>query len=232
MNSPAPVPSASSWIQNFPGLASIRDEAGLAALQAASVHAFPAGTPLMRNGDPCESFLLITRGVARVFQSSDSGREMVLFRVRAGELCVLTLGDLLAARPYSASATAEEDMEVVVIPGGKFRTAMTQSEAFRNFVLASLTQRLCGVMGLIEQVTFQRLDLRLACLLGQKFGQRNAAVVRVTHQELANELGTSREVVSRFLKDFERMGCIHLRRGEIELLSSDALSRLTCPTSV
>lgn len=196
------------------------------------MHAFPAGTPLMRHGDPCESFLLMTRGTARVFESSDGGREIVLFRVRAGELCVLTLGDLLAARPYSASATAEEDVEVVVIPAAKFRTAMIQSEAFRNFVLSSLTQRLCGLMGLVEQVTFQRLDLRLACLLGQKFGQRNAAAVRVTHQELANELGTSREVVSRFLKEFEHMGCIRLRRGEIELLSSDALSRLSCPASV
>lgn len=232
MNSLAVVPPTPTWIQNFPGLAGIRDESGLAALEAASTHTFPAGAPLMRHGDPCESFLLLTRGVARVFESSDSGREIVLFRVRAGELCVLTLGDLLAARPYSASATAEEDVEVVVIPAAKFRHAMTQSEGFRNFVLSSLTQRLCGLMGLVEQVTFQRLDLRLACLLGQMFGQSNATVVRITHQELANELGTSREVVSRFLKEFERMGCIHLRRGEIELISSDALSRLSCPVSV
>lgn len=226
------VSGVAPWLAAFPGLAAIRDEAGLSALLASTSCAYPAGAVLMRHGDPCRSFLLLARGSVRVYESGEGGREIVLYRVRAGELCVLTLNDLTAARPYSAGATAEEDVEVIIIPADKFRDALARSESFRNFVLASLTQRLCEMMSLVEQVTFQRLDLRLACLLGQMFGQRNSHCLQVTHQDLANELGTSREVVSRFLKEFERMGCIHLKRGEIELVSSDALSRLTCSSSV
>lgn len=230
MNSSASATTDLPWLANFPGLSGIADTAGTAALQAAVLHTFPAGTPLMRHGDPCESFVLLARGTVRVYQSDESGREIVLFRVRAGELCVLTVSDLAAARPYSANATAEEEVDMVIIPAAKFRDALARSDAFRAYVLSSLAQRLCGLMGLVEQVAFQRLDLRLACLLGQLFGQRNTAILRVTHQELAHELGTSREVISRFLKEFETLGCIRLRRGEIELLSPETLSRLGCPT--
>lgn len=220
------------WLREFPGLTGIRDEAGLAALRSAKVCNFPAGTPLMQHGDPCESFILLTRGTARVFHAGEGGRELLLFRVRAGELCVLTLSDLTSARAYSANAVAEEPVNLVIIPADKFRDALARSEGFRTYVLSSLAQRLCDLMALVEQVAFQRLDLRLACLLGQLFGQRNTASLRITHQELANELGTSREVTSRLLKEFENMNCIRLKRGEIELLSSDTLSRLSRPDTL
>ena len=228
MSSTPPRSTAPAWTQGFPGLAEIRDEFGMAALHAACQYRYPAGTPLMRHGDPCEAFILMSRGTARVFQSGEGGREIALFRVRAGDLCVLTLSDLIASRPYSANAIAEEDVEIVVIPAEQFRSALARSEAFRTFVLSSIAGRLCEIMGLVEQVAFQRLDLRLACLLGQLFGQRNTDLLEVTHQDLANELGTTREVVSRLLKEFENTGCIRLRRGEIQLLSSETLLRLSC----
>jgi CRP/FNR family transcriptional regulator len=215
-----------SWLDAFPGLAGVRDAGIEDVIQSARVHSHRAGTRLLKPGDPCESFVLLARGTVRVFQSYESGREIVLFRVRAGELCALTLSDLSAARPYSAHAIAEEDVEIIIIPATKFREALARSEAFRSFVLSSLSHRLCEVMGLVEQVAFQRLDLRLACLLGQLFGQRNTSRLYITHQELANDLGTSREVASRVLKEFEKMGCIRLGRSEIELLSPETLNRL------
>lgn len=226
-----PKASDQSWLRHFPGLASIRDEAGLAALRSATVHAFPAGAPIMRHGELCRGFVLLARGSVRVYESGDNGREIVLYRVRAGELCVLTLSNLTACTPYSAGAIAEEAVEVVMVPAAQFNSALAQSEAFRSFVLSTLSQRLGELMALVEQVAFQRLDLRLACLLGQLFGQRNTACLRITHQELASELGTSREVASRLLKEFENIGCIRLKRGEIELLSPETLSRLSCPVA-
>ncbi|MDH4133656.1 MAG: Crp/Fnr family transcriptional regulator [Gammaproteobacteria bacterium] len=230
VNSPSSINAIDpSWLAGFPGLAGIRDETGLAALRSATVYEFPAGAPLMRHGDPCESFILMARGTARVFHSGEGGREILLFRVRAGELCVLTLSDLIASRPYSANAVAEEAVEAVIIPAPKFHEALAKSEAFRTYVLSSLALRLREVMGLVEQIAFQRLDLRLACLLGKLFGQRKTASIHITHQELANELGTSREVASRLLKEFENMQCIRLKRGEIELLSSETLDRLSRP---
>jgi len=107
-----------------------------------------------------------------------------------------------------------------------FQNAMAHSEAFRTYIVATLARRLNDAMRLVEQVAFQRLDLRLACLLGQLFGSRNAASIEMTHQELANELGTTREVMSRMLKEFERMGCLRLGRGQIELLSPEALEQM------
>lgn len=232
MNSESSVAIDLPWIEIFPTLAAIRDKAGLDALRAARLVRFPAGTALMRHGVPCKAFVLLARGSVRIYQTGEDGREIVLYRARAGELCVLTLSDLAAARRYSANATAEEDVEIVHIPAEKFRDAMARSEAFRGYVLSSLAQRLGELMALVEQVAFRHLDLRLACLLGQLFGQRNTASLRVTHQELANELGTTREVVSRLLREFEAIGCIRLKRGEIELLSHETLSRLSCPTSL
>ena len=108
-----------------------------------------------------------------------------------------------------------------------FQNAMAHSEAFRNFIMATLARRLSDVMRVVEQVTFQRLDLRLACLLGQLFERNKSAAISVTHEELARELGTSRVVISRLLKEFENMGCIRLGRSEIELLSPQALARLS-----
>jgi len=218
----------SFWQMAFPGLAGVQDESGLAALQSASVYQFPTGTEIVRAGDPCQSFILLSRGVLRVYESGDNGREIVLFRVRAGEMCVLTLTNLMAATAYSAGAKAEEDVEVVMIPMDLFQAALSRSDAFRTFVISTLSRRVGEVMALVEQVAFQRLDLRLACLLGQMFNGNHGAPLEVTHQALALELGSTREVISRMLKEFERSGCIRLRRGTIELLSPEILTRLTC----
>jgi len=226
MNTPAAGTSA--WLKAFPGLSGVKDATGMAALQAAHVYEFPAGAEIVHSGDPCQSFILLSRGVLRVYEAGESGREIVLYRVRAGEMCVLTLTNLMASTAYSAGAKAEEDIEVVMIPMTHFQAALSNSEAFRTFVISTLSRRMGEVMALVEQVAFQRLDLRLACLLGDLFSRNQGAPLAITHQALALELGSTREVVSRMLKEFERSGCIRLRRGQIELLSHESLSRLTC----
>jgi CRP/FNR family transcriptional regulator len=215
------------WLSAFPDLAMIRDAAGLAALHAAKLQNLRTGTLIVRPGAACECFMLLVRGVVRVFESGESGREIALYRLNAGELCVLSLTSLMAPEAYSAGAVAESEIEVALIPVPQFQEALAHSDHFRAFVLTTLSRRLGQMMALVEQVTFRQLDLRLAWLLGRLFGQNSAPRLQITHQELALELGTSREVISRMLKEFERMGCIRLGRGEIELLSPDTLSRLT-----
>ncbi len=215
------------WLKAFPGLAVIRDAAWQAAQNAAREMTIPGGTVVIRRGDPCRNFLLITRGTVRVYESSESGREIALYRTRGGEICILTLNSLFAGADYSAEAVTEDEVRVVNIPLAAFQNAMAYSEAFRNFIMASLARRLNDVMRVVEQVAFQRLDLRLACLLGQLFGSRNVSTLSMTHEELARELGTTRVVISRLLKEFENMGCIRLGRSEIELLSPEALTRLS-----
>ncbi len=216
-----------SWETSFPALRGITDPAWLEALQSAQEQTMPPKTVVIRKNDPCRNFLLVTQGTIRVYQKTEAGREHILYRTRAGEICILTLQNLMAGAPYSAEAMTEDEVKVIGIPAEYFQRAMSKSEEFRNLILSTLSQRLNDMMQLVEQVTFQGLDLRLACLLGQLFGQRDTSAIQITHQELASALGTTREVISRLLKEFEHMGCIQLRRGEIELLSPEALARLT-----
>ncbi|MHB1143212.1 MAG: Crp/Fnr family transcriptional regulator [Sulfuricaulis sp.] len=220
------ISTGPKWLSLFPGLAEIQDVAWLEALRAARETVIPPKTVVIRCGDRCQNFLLLTRGTVRVYESSESGREIALYRTHGGDICILTLSNLLAGN-YAAAAVTETEVGAVTIPMSSFQNAMAHSEAFRNFIMATLARRLSDVMRVVEQVTFQRLDLRLACLLGQLFERNKSAVISMTHEELARELGTTRVVVSRMLKEFERMGCIRLQRGQIELRSSEALERLS-----
>jgi CRP/FNR family transcriptional regulator len=220
-------PADAKWLSVFPALAAIQDEAWLEAQRAAKEMVMPPGAVVIHRGDPCQNFLLVTRGTVRVYESSESGREIALYRTGGGDICILTLSNLLSGTDYAAEAVTEDEVGAVMIPLPLFQNAMARSEAFRNFIMATLARRLSDVMRVVEQVTFQRLDLRLACLLGQLFERNKSSTISMTHDDLARELGTTRVVVSRLLKEFERMGCIRLQRGQIELLSSEALTRIS-----
>ena len=205
----------------------IDDDAWRRALTTAQVMTIPAGTLAVRAGDPCDRLLLIESGTIRVSQRSPDGRTLTLCRASAGEMCAFTLQALMENRNYDVELLCEDEARVLCVPRQEFYRCMAESEAFRRFVVSVLTRRLCDLSQLVHRVAFVGLDLRLACLLGQLFGQRNTAQIQVTHLELADELGTSREVVSRLLKEFEHKGCLRLHRGSIELVAPDALARLS-----
>lgn len=219
------IPSP-EWLSIFPELASIHDKAWLEAVQAAKEQVIPPGTQVIHQGDPCQNFLLITRGTVRIYESSGSGREIALYRTEKGDLCILTLSNLLSGSDYTAEAITEDEVNAVIIPMPLFQNAMAGSEAFRNYIMSTLARRLSDVMRVVDQVTFKHLDLRIACLLGQLFERAGSNTITITHDELAREVGTTRVVASRILKEFERMECIRLHRGQIELLSPETLTRL------
>ncbi len=215
------------WLSNFPGLSVLQDKSWLDASRTASEFIIPAGTVVVHKGDPCQNFLLIQQGSIRAYDIAENGREIVLFRVSAGELCILTITNLLEETAYSANAVTESEVRAIAIPIPQFNSVMSRSPTFRRLIMSTLVRRMSDIMRLVQQVTFHRLDLRLACLLGKFFGNQRTLIIQVTHDQLAKELGTKREVVSRLLKEFERMGCIRLHRGQIELISKDVLSQLT-----
>jgi CRP/FNR family transcriptional regulator len=129
----------------------------------------------------------------------------------------------LGGQSYPASAKSDTRVRGLVIAASQFHQALDVSKGFRNYVLQSLTERLSDMISLVSSVVFRRLDLRLACLLGQQFERSGGQPLKITHAELARELGTTREVISRILKEFERQDCIALTRGEIHLISQDGL---------
>jgi CRP/FNR family transcriptional regulator len=209
----------------FHSLAAGSDAAWLDALRRADEVVMPPETVMLCKGDTCRGFLLPYRGTIRVQQASKSGREVVLYRVHPGEICILALTSLLDGVSYTAEAVTDTEVHGLNIPLQQFERALADSNVFRRYVLTTMAKRLRDLAGMIEEVLFQRLDNRLACLLCQLFEQHGADTIEVTHQSLAAELGTTREVVSRLLKDIEQsLGCIRLQRGRIELLSRETLA--------
>ena len=218
---------ATKWLTRFPELAKITDAAWLEAAQAARTQVIPRGTVLFRPGDPCMSFVLVLAGTVRVYIRGESGREIVLYRVDPGEICVLTLSNLLGGVTYSAEGITETEAQLVAIPPLQFEHALTASPAFRRFIFSMIGRRLGEIMLLLEEITFKRLDIRLAQLLARAAGESENRPLQKTHQDLAAELGSSREVISRLLKEFERNGWVRLDRGHIQVLSRTDMERFS-----
>ena len=209
-----------SWLVAFPELADIHDAAWVEATKSARVVHRPAGTVLFQDGDPCQNLTLVLEGTIRVFKVSENGREVVLYRVGHGDLCVLTLAQLLGGLGYSAQGVAETDVAVVGISPQHFERCLVESESFRRYVFSMIATRLGGLMMFIEEITFKRVDTRLAALL---YEHAVGSHVTMTHAELAATLATSREVVTRILQDFQCRGLVKLSRGSIQLMDANAV---------
>lgn len=157
-------------------------------------------------------------------QVSESGREIVLYRVAAGESCAMTTACLMGDDLYQAEGIAETPITAAVIPRATFDEAIAGSAAFRRFVFAALSNRMTALFKLIEEVAFSRIDIRLAQRLVELADADGR--VAMTHQQLASELGTAREVISRQLLEFQRRGWLTTARGELTLTNTDALRSL------
>jgi CRP/FNR family transcriptional regulator len=210
-----------AWIERFPGLARLSPEIRRALTERSAVVRVREGSVIFGPGVSPENLLLLISGTVRVQQTSENGREIVLYRVEAGQSCVLTTACLLAHEDYSAEGVAETDVEAVAIPRGVFDDLMARSEAFRTFVFDSYSHRITELFRVIDEIAFGRIDVRLAQRLTAL--ARGGDEVRATHQQLATELGTAREVISRQLQEFQRRGWVSQARGVIRLTDPAAL---------
>jgi CRP/FNR family transcriptional regulator len=177
----------------------------------------PMGAVLFDENSPCKGFPLVLEGEVKVSRHSSDGRSLELYRVVPGELCLASSASLFRSQPLAAHAIATRPTTLLLIPPAVF-TQWLEAPAFRNEVLGLFAERMADLTGLIDAVAFQKLDRRLAAaLLGR--GQDLA----LTHQDLADELGTVREIVSRLLRRFEREGWVELSRERIQIRNSGAL---------
>ncbi len=181
----------------------------------------PSGRDIFLEGDTVESIALLISGVVRVYKIGETGREITLYRFGNGSSCILSANAILSYKTFPAIATVEEEAEAVMIPADAFRGWVKKFDFWRDFVFDLLSQRLSTVMQVVDQVVFQRMDRRVAALLLQRGRSENP--IRVTHQEIASELGSSREVISRLLEDFIAEGSIRSGRGFIEVLDFEPL---------
>jgi len=192
--------------------------------QAASFTRIPTGHDVFIEGDRVDGIAMLISGVVRVYKIGETGREITLYRFGLGESCILTANAILNQQNFQAIATVEKDAEAVMIPAETFRDWVSRHGLWREFVFDLLSQRLSNVMMIVDEIAFRRMDARVASLLLSRSGVQNP--IRMTHQEIAAELGSSREVVSRLLEDFSAREIIRPGRGELEVLDPDGLKSI------
>jgi len=179
----------------------------------------PAGQRVFGVADRCAVLPLVVDGAIRVVKPLTNGKSLPLYKLKRGELCVLSVSCLLADVVYPAAAQAASDVTGATLPKALFRTLLNDAPAFRNEVFGVFAMRFCLLMALMEEMSVTRLDERLADLLLSR-----GPVVHATHQVLADELGTAREVVSRILEHFEADGFVRLRRAHVDVISPQDLA--------
>jgi CRP/FNR family transcriptional regulator, anaerobic regulatory protein len=189
--------------------------------QAASFTRIPAGQDVFLEGDRVDGIALLISGVVRVYKISETGREITLYRFGLGQSCILSANAILNQNTFPAIATVEQDAEAVIIPSDVFRDWVRRFDPWREFIFDLLSQRLSSLMAVVEEVAFHRMDVRLASLLLARSRIHNP--IRITHAEIASELGSSREVISRLIEDLSARGIVRLARGEIEVLDIEGL---------
>lgn len=214
-----------NWIDNFTGLRQLEEPVRRTLVERSRIIKVPRDTVVFGPGKAPDNLLLLLDGTLRVQQVSEGGREIVLYRVHAGESCVLTTACLLAYEEYSAEGITETDVQAVAIPKTVFDDLIASSAEFRRFVFTAYSRRITDLFLVIEEVAFRRVDIRLAQKLLDLAGSENG--VHATHQQLATELGTAREVVSRLLQEFQRRGWVALSRGSVELTDPSGLQTLS-----
>lgn len=205
-----------SWLAACPDLANIRDTAWLEAAGTAQRYTLRAGRRMFSDHALNRSFLIVLHGRALIYKS-EQGREVALYRLKAGDVCLFNVVSQLFGNPFHrVTAITETETEIASIPPQHFERAFLNSPEFRRYIVASLVRRLTDMMQLLEGIVFKRLDARLAQLLLTRPCDTEGCVC-MTHMDIARELGSSREVVSRLLKEFERKEWISLARGEIRI---------------
>lgn len=209
-------------ITTYPALAGLPPEQFDGLLNELTAMRFPTGAEVFVERQPCWGFPLVAEGRLKVVKLASNGRELMLYRVQPGGSCIITSSCLLGHTDYNARGIAETDLTLRLIPAETFRRLMAEHVPFRDFVFNLLADRISELMQLVEEVAFTRLDQRLARLLVAHQGDE----LRVTHQQLADDLGSVREIVSRLLKGFAVQGLVSLGREHLTIVNRDELRKL------
>jgi CRP/FNR family transcriptional regulator len=211
-----------SLLELYPALASLPRQELDALLQPGTTLALPAGAEVFSEHQACRGFPLLLEGSIKVVKLAASGRELLLYRVAPGGSCIISSSCLLGKTDYNAIGIAESPLTLLVLPAAGFSRLLLEHPPFRDFIFHLFAERIADLMQLVEEVAFTRLDQRLARLLVA----RNDLVVGATHQQLADELGSVREIVSRLLKGFAAQGLVSLGREQITIVNAPGLQRI------
>ncbi len=218
----SPTVNPEKLLNLYPALAALPAARLSKLLAPQAIMHLPAGTQVFAEHQPCQGFPLLLEGSIKVIKLAASGRELMLYRVAPGGSCIISSSCLLGHSDYNARGIAETPLTLLALPVNTFGQLMMEHAPFRDFVFHLFAERIGELMQLVEEVAFARLDQRLAKLLLA----RNEAVLNVTHQQLADELGSVREIVSRLLKGFAEQGLVALGREQVSVINREGLQKL------
>ena len=198
----------------------------VAFFEAAQTRHVAAHQFMAMEGDPCHALPLVLSGQARVYTMGPQGREITLYRIAPGESCILTASCILGDRHFPAFVRTDHDADVLLVPSEVVRTWMDRYPGWRQFVFQLIARRLVTVIETVDEVTFQRLDVRLAAYLLDQADAADDAAIHATHEAIAAEIGSSRAVISRQLKAFEHEEVVALGRGVVTVRDEASLRRI------
>jgi CRP/FNR family transcriptional regulator len=208
-------------LNRYPVMRGLSGDTLDALMASATFMTVPAGAMMFDENQACMGFALLLSGSARVVKAAPNGRELHLYDVLPGETCILTSSCLLGKSTYHARCTVLQRAEIVVLPPDTFRQLFSASQSFREHVFSRFSERISDLLQLVAAVAFQKMDQRLAAWLAER-----PSPIRITHQALADHLGSLREIISRLLKNFADQGWVRLGREQIEVLDAAALRNL------
>ena len=213
-----------NWRQYLPELEKSADDMICQLFDNSNVISLAAGATVFHQGDACKNYLIILDGKVKVFTRAENGREILLYRLFTGDSCVLTTSCLFGNKNYPAEGKTETAVTALAIPVTQFNEALQRSTTFREMVFSAFSSHLSDLITLVEEVAFGKVDVRLAKLLLSQCDDENT--LTSTHQNIATELGSAREVISRQLKDLESKGYILINRGSINIIDTTALQSI------
>lgn len=185
------------------------------------------GTVLHNGSMDCTGLFLVKSGQLRAYILSDEGREVTIYRLFDRDLCLFSASCMMNSIQFEITIEAEKDSDIWVIPVEIYKSIMEESAPVANFTNEIMASRFSEVMWLIEQIMWKSLDKRVASFLLEEAVIEQSACLKITHETIANHLGTHREVITRMLKYFQNEGMVRLSRGTIEIVREDKLSAVS-----
>ena len=194
--------------------------------RSAVLRRYEKGALIHDGGNECLGMLLLLSGEIRTYLLSDEGREVTLYRLYAGDVCVLSASCVISQITFDTQISAQQETEVLIIPASIVAALREEDLSLRCLLYELATQRFSDVMWAMQQILFKGLDRRLAGFLLDEAERTGSSTIRMTHEQIAQHISSAREAVARMLKSFSEDGFVALRRGEIVLRDVDGLMKL------
>lgn len=202
---------------------SSNDQKQLAA--SSHIETYTKGDIIHRTDTECKGILIVRTGQVRIYILSEEGREVTLFRVNAGETCVLSASCLIDSIAFDVVIEATEDTEVLVVQTCAFFQVMGQNPEVELYLYKTATEHFSDVMWTMQQILFMRIDQRIAQFLWDEMVHKNTTLLQITHDEIAKYIGSAREVVTKVMKYLAQENVVALSRGKVEILDKEKLKK-------